>query len=502
MTNELRTEMTTTLRSVDSIGSDILYLITVGLYNNPLAIYREYLQNSADALAHSGSPTADKVTIHFDHSAASVSIRDTGPGLSPQSARRALLPIAKSEKEPRANRGFRGIGRLSGLAFGKSVTFLTRARGDSSVTHVEWDGQKIREGIHQRRPIEQVLKETVTIQTLTGSDFPPHFFEVQVNSIAQHATGVLLNRDAVRRYIGEVCPVPISPLFPFATQIDDLFPAQGPPLTLNVILDGTTDSVTRLFDSSIRFSNEKMDHFKEFQEIRIPSVDRKGLAALGWIAHSSYLGAIPGEHAIRGFRARAGNIQVGNESIFDHLFFDDRFNRWCVGELHIMDSRIVPNARRDYFEPGPHIRNLENHLIAIFREVVTRCRKASAERNKERRLQSVLREIDDAYHLAQTGYLSTEDSKALVTRGLNRIQDVRNKRDVMSTCARTELEKLESKLLGFQVLHDHLPVANLSRLEAATYRKLFRALAETSPSARAAKETIEAVLMHVQRRVA
>ena len=502
MANELRTGMTTTLRSLDSIGSDILNLITTGLYNNPLAIYREYIQNSADALAYSGHREDGKVVIHFDHSAASVTIRDTGPGLSPQSAKRALLPIAKSEKEPRANRGFRGIGRLSGLAFGKSVVFLTRARGDRTATRVEWDGQKIREGIYQRRPIEQVLKETVTIQPLTGSDFPSHFFEVQVNGIARHAIGMILNKDAVRKYIGEVCPVPISPLFPFATQIDDLFQAQPPPFSLNVILDDATNPVTRLFSNAIRFSDEKIDHFKDFQEITIPSVDRKGLAALGWIAHSSYLGTIPREHAIRSFRARAGNIQVGNETIFDHLFFDDRFNRWCVGELHIMDSRILPNARRDYFEPGPHIRNLENHLIAIFGEVVARCRKASAERNKERRLQSVLREIEDAYHLAQTGYLSTEDSITLITREINHVQDVRDKWDAMSTWARTELEKLEKKLRGFQVLDSHLPVANLSRLEAATYRKLFRALAETSPSARAAKETIEAVLTHLQRRVA
>ena len=413
-----------------------------------------------------------------------------------------LLPIAKSEKDPRSNRGFRGIGRLAGLAFAKSVAFLTRARGDQPITHVEWDGLKIREGIDQRRSIEQVLKESVTVQTLPGSGFPPNFFEVRLSGIARHAAGVILNQDAVRSYIGEVCPVPISSSFPFAIQINNLFQAESPLLTLSVVLDDTTDSLTRRFDGAIRFSDEKVDEFTEFQEIRIPSTDRERHAAVGWIAHSNYLGAIPKEHAIRGVRARAGNIQIGNEAVFDHLFPDDRFNRWCVGELHIMDSRIIPNARRDYFEPGPHIRNLENQLIAVFREVVARCRKASAERNREQRLQSGLREIEDAYHLAQSGYLSIGDSRSLIARCLNRLQDFRNNWSEMNACARTELEKLESNLRGFHPSYSHLPVANLSRLEAVTYRKLFRALAETSPSARAAKQTIEAVLIHLQRRVA
>ena len=64
-------------------------------------------------------------------------------------------------------------------------------------------------------------------------------------------------------------------------------------------------------------------------------------AAVGWIAHSSYLGAIPKGNRIRGIRARLGNIQVGDERVFDHLFEEERFNRWCVGEVHILDSRIM-----------------------------------------------------------------------------------------------------------------------------------------------------------------
>ena len=88
-------------------------------------------------------------------------------------------------------------------------------------------------------------------------------------------------------------------------------------------------------------------------------------AAVAWLARTPYTGSIPARLGVRGLRARVGNMQIGTDRIFEHLFEEPRFNGWCVGEVHILDSRIVPNGRRDYFEPSPHLRNLENQLGAI-----------------------------------------------------------------------------------------------------------------------------------------
>ena len=136
------------------------------------------------------------------------------------------------------------------------------------------------------------------------------------------------------------------------------------------------------YSSVIALTGDKEDHFREFEEVRVPSIDSQQDAAIGWIAHSSYLGAIPKANRIRGIRARLGNIQIGDERVFEHLFEEERFNLWCVGEMHILDERIVPNGRRDYFEQNPHLRNLENHLSPIFRQIAARCRAASSNRNR------------------------------------------------------------------------------------------------------------------------
>ncbi len=64
------------------IGPGIFGLVTVGMYDNPLAIYREYIQNSADAIAGMTASEDGKVEITVDPSESRVKILDNGPGLS------------------------------------------------------------------------------------------------------------------------------------------------------------------------------------------------------------------------------------------------------------------------------------------------------------------------------------------------------------------------------------------------------------------------------------
>ena len=361
-------------------GAGLLGLVTTGMYDAPLAMYREYIQNAADAVAGRVSPERARVDIAIDVTDRRIRIRDNGPGLSREDALERLLPIGRSDKTLGIHRGFRGIGRLAGLAFAKTVSFTTRTSEDQSVTRITWHSDRLPALTSTESELEQAILDCVDVETLPDSDYAEHFFEVEVGDVARHSAGLLLNRDAVRHYVGEVCPVPVSSEFPFAERIEGLFTGAEAPLTLDVILEGDSAPVERPYGGSIRLSTNKEAAFTEFEVVRIPSVDDSGDAAVGWIAHSSYWGAIPKEQQVRGIRARVGNIQIGGEAIFDDLFTEERFNRWCVGELHILDSRIVPNARRDYFQPDPHLRNLENQLNPVLRGISTRCRRESMAR--------------------------------------------------------------------------------------------------------------------------
>lgn len=489
-------------KSKSTVGGDILNLVTAGMYANPLAIYREYIQNTADAVSATSSPIKGQVHIRIDPEEMSLKIRDNGPGLSHQDALQELVPIACSQKERGRDRGFRGIGRLAGLAFAETVTFRTRAQGDQSITCITWSGPIFRDCILKRMNIEDVIQESVNVTTLPDEDHPDHFFEVEIGNVARYAAGSILNSDTVRAYVSEVCPVPMASSFPFIEDVDCLFEIEERPLNLQIFLDEEDMAVTRQHGSGIQLSEDREDPFTQFEEIRIPAIDGEdgnGDAAIGWLAHSSYYGAIPKGLGLRGLRAREGNIQIGDESIFDHLFPEERFNRWCVGELHIVDPRIIPNGRRDYFESGPHTRHFENHLSATIRGIISRCRRASITRNQIRKQLVALEQMEDAYALAVSGYLSARNARILIECTLEQLERTRktiNQEDWHAIKALEKLDDLNTKLKNFRPKRGRPPFGNVRGSDIAVYQQIFNTLIEISPSPRDAKGIIEAILAH------
>ena len=478
-----------------TVGPSILGLVTSGNYDDPLSIYREYIQNSVDELARLDG-VEGKVEIAIDPRQKRVSICDNGPGLTYEECLEDLIPIAHSKKCLSRDRGFRGIGRLSGLAFAESVTFLTRACARDPVTRVVWSKTRLSDQTNTTRATEQGFPNWVKVETLDDRDYPEHFFRVQLDGVSRHTAGVLLNREAVRGYISEVCPVPLALDFPFFESVQAIFPLQQSPYSLLIAFDGEEQPIRRQYGSAIVFNGKKGDCFHEFEEVHVPSIDSPGDAAVGWIAHSSYFGAIPKGNRIRGIRARLGNIQVGDERIFDHLFEEERFNRWCVGEVHILEPRIIPNGRRDYFERNPHLRNLENHLSPIIRQITARCREASSNRNKEKRVMSDIADIEAMYELAASGCLAAGDSEALVELALKQLAKVYE--DIEPAGLGTEpndrLTDVETRLRNFHTDGNPFPLSDVTPSEVDTYQKVFGAISKRIPSPRSAREIIDAVL--------
>ena len=478
-----------------TVGPSILGLVTSGIYDDPLAIYREYIQNSVDELSRLDG-VEGKVEITIDQRQKRVSICDYGPGLTYQECLEDLVPISQSRKCLGRDRGFRGIGRLSGLSFSESVTFLTRASARDPVTRVVWSRTGLTDRTNTIQATEQGFQNWVSVETLDDFDCPEHFFRVEIDGVSRHAAGVLLNREAVRGYISEVCPVPLAQDFPFSKNVQEIFPPQQSPYSLRVTLDGEEQPVLRQYGSAIVLAGNKEDHFHEFEEVRVPSIDGSGDAAVGWIAHSSYMGAIPKGNRIRGIRVRLGNIQVGDERVFDHLFDEERFNRWCVGEVHVLDSRIIPNGRRDYFERDPHLRNLENHLAPIIVQITARCRAASSNRNKGKKLISTIADLEAMYELAASGYLAADDAEAFVEQALEQVTKAYQAIGPVGfgTEPNDGLSAVETKLRNFHANGKPFPLTGISPSEVDTYQKVFGAVARRVSSPRSAREIIDAVL--------
>ena len=487
---------------VTVVGGDVLRLVTSGMYIDPLTVYREYIQNAADAIQSAGMEHDGRVEIGLSPQEGWVAIRDNGPGLSMEGAKRSLVPIAKSEKRGRGLRGFRGIGRLAGLAFAESVTFLTRAGADAPVTRVLWDGNALNRGIGRGDSLAEVLEGAVTVDTVRDDGYPANFFEARMDGISRHAASSLMNRDAVRRYVGEVCPVPFEEDFRTATRIWERCRLEGGPFVLPVRLCDEDGWVQRPHVSSVKLSEHESQDIVEVEEIRVAGLGACEWAAMGWIAHTPYRGVILKSCGVRGVRARVGNIQIGGEDVFGHLFSEDRFNRWCVAEVHILDGAIVPNARRDYFEPSVHLRNLENQLGAVCRRVERRCRSASKERLGERRVREFVDGAEATLRLAGSGYLDTDTARRLVEEWALEAGEWMEKRSIVvdGGSSAEALGRVVDKLNGFRAhpMAEELPGIGVT--ETRVYREVFGVLTEVLSRPELANRMIEAVIDRMEER--
>lgn len=373
------------------VGKDVLELLSSSMYVNPLAIYREYVQNATDAIDDAvangllSSIEAGRVEVNLDHIDRRVVIRDNGLGLSNSEFVPRMMSFGASQKRGTDARGFRGVGRLSALGYVQQLIFRSRSKGDARVIEARWDCRVVKKRLaatDEDTDLQSIVKEAVSLRELEPADYPIHFFEVELVKPRRIANDRLLNEVEIETFIGQVCPCPFSPDFSYREEIISLLEGQGRAgRSYNIHINGAETPVFRPHRDDVEFSESKKSTFRNLKQFKIDGIDGE-LAAVGWLAHHDYQGAIPVSQGVRGLRARVGNIQIGHDRLFAEIFPEDRFCSWSVGEVHILDPRVVPNGRRDEFENNAHLDNIIAHLRPIGAEVARECRVSSQKRNR------------------------------------------------------------------------------------------------------------------------
>ena len=372
------------------VGKDILDLLAGSMYVDPLNVYREYIQNAADAIDQARDinlvfAEEPGVQIFFDQSERSVRIRDNGISIPFSDFVKRIITIGASQKKGQQLRGFRGVGRLSGLGYCQELVFRGRAEGNAKVTEIRWNGRALKEKYRDQSytgTLADLVKEVTTVTHLSPQGFPNRFFEVELRKVARLKNDVLLNEEVVRSYLSQVAPVPFGD-FAFANEARARLEIHGirPPIKIE-LMDGHGPIFHRINDC-VRFSDQSTDQIRELEYIELNGPDGE-VCACGWIAHHSYLGSIPKRLGLGGIRLRSGNIQVGDEAIMSSLFPEPRFSGWAIGDIHVISPKILPNGRRDEFEPSAAYAHLQSELAIKARDISQRIRDSSAKRNKLR----------------------------------------------------------------------------------------------------------------------
>jgi hypothetical protein len=374
------------------------------MYTEPLTLYREYVQNAADATSivagQQGLPNdLFPIQINVDPMSRAVRIRDHGCGIDNERFAKTLLTIGASSKRETELRGFRGVGRLVGLGFCQELVFRSRSARDEHVLELKWDCKALRDLLRHRVDTDlfDMIRSVVSVSSQRSTEDPDHFFDVILNGVVRVKNDDLLNRNEIINYLSQVAPVPFHRDFALGKYVDEIVSRHSRLDTYDIRIDGIADSITRPFRTRMTVSGTRECTISEIQPVMLSALD-DGVCAVGWLGHHEYRGSFPRGSAIRGIRARQGNIQIGEDDIMGETFAEERFNAWSIGELHIVDRRIVPNGRRDHFEPNVHLGNFQNQFAPHARELSQRCRSTSKRRNSDRAIaarQAELRAVID-----------------------------------------------------------------------------------------------------------
>ena len=488
------------------VGKDVLELLSTAMYVDPLTIYREYVQNAADAIdqANAGGHEAGRIDIVLDAATRTATIRDDASGIAASDFRRVLTSVGASAKRGTEARGFRGVGRLSGLAYARSLTFQSRAAGETRVSTMTWNCQALRTALRDpadTRDLAAIIG-AITTTTVTDEAGDP-YFEVRLEGVARQGDDRVMSPGAVTDYLSEIAPVPLDPSFSHGAAIAERLGGTIALGDLTIIINGG-EPLTRPFRDELPIEGGRPLRLREIAFVEVPSIDG-GIAAVGWIAHHDYEGAINASTHVRGLRVRAGDVQIGEAGVLADVFPESRFDAWTVGEVHVLDPRIIPNGRRDDFERNVHLANLKNHLAPLGRDVANRCRTSSRDRKRLRDLELEQAAAREGLAVLAQGGLNAagRDRVALgVELSLMRAEKLLGGPDLVDDADRSdrgEVARLRSELeqLAGADAPAVSPLDRLSPDRRAFYEEMFSLIYECSVNRSAAKSLVDRIMSKV-----
>lgn len=495
------------------IGKDVLELVSSAMYVDPMTVYREYVQNAADAVdaaRASGALSSDEaglVEIVVDPASRTVRIRDNGCGISFSEFGRKLTALGASAKRGTPARGFRGVGRLAGLGYAQELVFRSRVPGEEKVSELRWDCRRLKASLRDANEdigVADLIRSVTRLQRVTSDNDPERFFEVELRGIVRLRNDRLMSPSAIGDYLSQVAPVPFSPEFRFGAELTAALSRRLDLGALDIRIDGAEQPLFRPHRDSFTFADNQNITFDALSVVEIPGIDGD-VAAVAWVLHHEYEGVVPAGTLVKGLRLRAGNVQVGDHALLEELFPEPRFNAWSVGEVHVLDRRIVPNGRRDHFEQNAHFHNLTNHLTPTARDIARRCRTSSVRRKWEREFELHTQTVNETLAVIAQGGVGRAERERLALAAEQALLK-------MEKVARVELladgnEVRGERIRSFRVrlgelMSDATPVASpLMRLpqeQRESYERFFELVYECSVNRVAAKALIDRILLRLE----
>lgn len=364
------------------IGKDVIESLTLGMYEDCKFIYREYIQNAADAVDKAINCSLLKkgeeaIHVRIDKDKKCISIQDNATGIPQANVMAILRNIAHSTKKRGEDKGFRGIGRLGGLGYCSNLIFETSFFGETVKSIMTWDANLLKNIINDRENSEEAtdVLSKVTKVEIEEESADAHYFNVIMRDVSSEE---LLDTESVHDYLSMVAPVDISSSFIFRQKINDFKKENGLTVdTYNIYVND--DQIYKPYTSVIYEDNnggkKKVDDIIDVKFL-IAQDEHGSIIYWGWYSISTLKGQMKPKNLARGIRLRKENIQIGDEEICKKFFVkteDQRFSFYYFGEIHALSKGLIPNSRRDYFGESKECTEFEQKIRQDFLKLKELC---------------------------------------------------------------------------------------------------------------------------------
>jgi len=426
------------------IGKNIIENLTIGMYDDPRFVYREYIQNAADQIDLSlrksiiASRDEGSIYIQTDSNKRSIIIEDNATGIEAKKVLHLLGNIAQSTKNRNIDKGFRGIGRLGGLGYCEKLTFETSFFGESIKSIMIWDAKQLRNIINDSTiQIEAAeLISVITDYNKENEELNSHYFRVTMEGVTNDT---LLDVKKVSEYLSMVAPLPFSSSFRFKSKIykeaklnNVLFDEYKIYVNHDQLFKSYINSIYR--DKKIIDEIIDVEFFKEYKD--------EQLIYWGWYGISKNMQQIPEDENKEIFiRLRKSNIQIGLDKRLDRYHREEVGNRYFIGEVHAISSELIPNARRDFFIDNEYSDFFEKKLRQFFHTTLYPLYYDFSKKN------SAFKEIQEAKKLIEE-YSKKEENGLLNKIDGNELVLEIEKKQKKAEKAKNTLSRLSNKYKG------------------------------------------------------
>ncbi|GHT24771.1 hypothetical protein FACS189430_10300 [Bacteroidia bacterium] len=399
------------------IGKDVIESLTTSMYDDPRFVYREYIQNSADAIDKARQQKVvenGNIYISIDIAKRKIEIEDDAIGIESSRVVKILKNIAQSTKQKGVDKGFRGIGRLGGLGYCDKLIFETSSNGETEKSIMIWDAKQLKEIIAdrtQKQEASAVIEEVTTFKTETENT-DKHYFKVVLEGVTNDS---LLDVKDIRQYLSMVAPVPFKKSI-FSDKIYKELRKENIKLDeYNITVE--TEQLYKGYNWYIYEGdqNNKKKIGEIFEIEFFNKKDNNGNPLFwGWYGIAEKNETLNKINFARGFRLRKENIQIGNDDTLQKLQKDRRFQFYFFGEVYALNSDLQPNARRDYFSENEVCKEFEEKLKSFFHNIIAPlCQDSSATNSSIKKIETYNNLLAEYQQKEEKGFVSKSEKESI-----------------------------------------------------------------------------------------